>query len=123
MSSLNEILVRLVIPVYNVEKYLQRCVDSVCHQSHKNLEIILVDDGSPDACPQICDEYAKRDNRVVVIHQSNRGLYAARNAGIDIANGEWLCFIDSDDYIQDNTIEIMLNAIKKNKSQSSKSTY
>lgn len=114
MSSLNEILVSLVIPVYNVEKYLQRCVDSVCHQSHKNLEIILVDDGSPDACPQICDEYAKRDNRVVVIHQSNRGLYAARNAGIDIANGEWLCFIDSDDYIDPHFVEILLEAAVKN---------
>ena len=114
MSSLNEILVSIIIPVYNVEKYLRRCVDSVVDQTHTRLEIILVDDGSPDDCPQICDEYSKLDSRVKVIHQTNRGLSAARNAGIDISEGDWLCFVDSDDFIDPHFVEVLLEAAVEN---------
>lgn len=80
-----EELISIVVPIYKVENYLKRCVESIINQSYKNLEIILVDDGSPDNCPKICDEYAKRDNRVVVIHKKNGGLSDARNHGIDVA--------------------------------------
>ena len=90
----------VVIPIYNVEKYLRQCVDSVLIQDFKDYELILVDDGSPDRCPAICDEYAARDERVVVIHKPNGGLSDARNAGILRARGEYLCFLDSDDYWQ-----------------------
>lgn len=87
------------MPVYNVERYLDRCVESILKQTYTNFELILVDDGSPDNCPQICDEWAKKDRRVVVIHQENQGLSAARNAGIEVANGKFMTFIDSDDYV------------------------
>lgn len=97
--------VTVVIPVYNVEKYLDRCLKSVVNQTYKNLEIILVDDGSPDHCPQICDEWAKTDKRIRVIHKKNAGLGMARNTGIDNATGNFICFVDSDDYIDVNTIE------------------
>lgn len=111
MSSLNDILVSVIIPVYNVEKYLRRCIDSVIRQIHTNIEIILVDDGSPDACPKICDEYAKLDRRIVAIHhQYNQGLFAARNTGIDAAKGEWLCFVDSDDFVHPNFVRGLLEA-------------
>ncbi len=92
-------LISVVIPVYKVEPYLRECVDSVISQTYKNLDIILVDDESPDSCPAICDEYAERDSRVRVIHRKNGGLSAARNSGIDIARGEYITFIDSDDYV------------------------
>lgn len=114
MISLDEILVSVIIPVYDVEKYLRRCIDSVCNQTHKKLEIILVDDGSPDACPQICDEYSKLDSRVKAIHQSNQGLSAARNAGIDISEGDWLCFVDSDDFVDPNFVGDLLEAAVTN---------
>lgn len=91
----------VIIPVYKVEKYLNQCVDSVIHQSYQNIEIILVDDGSPDNSPSICDEYAALDSRVKVIHKSNGGLSDARNAGLDIATGEYLMFLDSDDWWDD----------------------
>jgi len=111
MISLNEILVSVIVPVYNVEKYLRRCLDSICNQTHTKLEMILVNDGSPDACPAICDEYEKNDNRVTVIHhQSNQGLYAARNSGIDAARGEWICFVDSDDFVDSHFVEGLLEA-------------
>ena len=87
----------LIIPVYNVEEYLKECIDSVLSQTYTNIEIILVDDGSPDNCPQICDEYAKRDSRIRVIHKANGGLSDARNAGMRIATGDYVMFIDSDD--------------------------
>ena len=92
-------LISVIIPVYKVEKYLCRCVDSVLEQTYTNMEIILVDDGSPDNCPVMCDEYARQDSRVKVIHQENAGLSGARNAGIDMAQGQWLAFVDSDDYL------------------------
>lgn len=92
-------LISVVVPVYNVEKYLCRCVDSIINQTYKNLEIILVDDGSPDNCPKICDEYAKKDKRIKVIHKKNGGLSDARNAGIKISKGDYIGFVDSDDFI------------------------
>ncbi|MGN0274474.1 MAG: glycosyltransferase family 2 protein [Chordicoccus sp.] len=102
-------IVSVVLPIYNVEKYLNRCVDSVVNQSYKNLEIILVDDGSPDNCPAMCDEWAQKDNRIKVIHKKNAGLGYARNTGIDNATGEYICFFDSDDYIARNAIEKAYN--------------
>ena len=94
-----ETAISVIVPVYRVEKYLPACIDSILNQTFTDFELILVDDGSPDRCPEICDETAKRDARVRAIHQANAGLSAARNAGIEIAHGEWLGFVDSDDYI------------------------
>ena len=94
-----ETAISVIVPVYRVEKYLPTCIDSILNQTFTDFELILVDDGSPDRCPEICDEVARRDARVRVIHQANAGLSAARNAGIEIAHGEWLGFVDSDDYI------------------------
>ncbi len=102
-------LISIIIPVYKVEPYLQRCVESVIHQTYFNLEIILVDDGSPDRCGQICDHYAKQDNRVRVIHQENQGVSSARNAGMDIMTGEYCFFVDSDDYIDLRSVAILLD--------------
>lgn len=102
-------LISIVVPIYNVEQYLQKCVDSLINQTYKNLEIILVDDGSPDNCPKICDEYAKQDSRIKVIHKENGGLSDARNAGMNIATGEYISFIDSDDWIKSEMIEDMYN--------------
>ena len=98
-------LISVIVPVYRVEKYLERCVKSILSQTYKNLEVILVDDGSPDQCPAICDACAERDVRVKVIHQENKGLSGARNAGIDAASGEYLAFVDSDDYVNPHFIE------------------
>lgn len=92
-------LVSVIVPIYKVEPYLHRCVDSILSQTYINLEIILVDDGSPDNCGKICDEYAQKDNRVKVIHKKNGGLSDARNVAIDEATGEYITFVDSDDYI------------------------
>lgn len=89
--------ISIIIPIYNVEKYLKRCIDSIVNQTYKNTEIILVNDGSPDNCGEICDEYAKIDSRIKVIHKENGGLSSARNAGIDISSGEYIMFVDSDD--------------------------
>lgn len=110
-------LISVIVPVYNVEKYLKKCVNSITSQTYENLEILLVDDGSTDSSGQICNEFEKNDARIKVIHKKNGGLSDARNAGLDRAKGQYYAFIDSDDYIQDNTIEIMLNAVKKNKSE------
>ena len=90
----------VIIPVYKVEPYLRQCLDSVVNQTYKNLEIILIDDGSPDNCGAICDEYAEKDKRIVVIHKKNGGLCAARNDGIERATGDWLTFVDSDDWCE-----------------------
>lgn len=98
-------LVSIIVPVYNVEKYLDRCMKSVVDQTYKNLEILLIDDGSPDQCPQMCDEWAKKDNRIRVIHKQNEGQGIARNVGIEHASGEFICFFDSDDYIAIDLIE------------------
>ena len=109
---MTEPLISIIVPVYRVESYLSRCVDSLLAQTYQNLEIILVDDGSPDQCPQICEDYAKKEERIHVIHQENRGLSGARNAGIDVAKGEYLAFVDSDDYVSDDYIQVMYDAIK-----------
>lgn len=105
-------LISVIVPIYNVEKYMKKCVDSIINQTYKNLEIILVDDGSPDNCPQICDEYAKQDSRIKVIHKENGGLSDARNAGMKIATGEYVSFIDSDDYISDDFVETLYTTMK-----------
>ena len=102
------VLISVIVPVYNVEKYLPKCVDSILNQTYRNLEIILVDDGTPDTSGVICDAYAARDSRVKVIHKENGGLSSARNAGIDIARGEYLGFVDSDDWIEPDTYESLL---------------
>lgn len=91
-------LISVIVPVYNVEKYLRRCVDSILKQTYRNLEILLVDDGSTDGCAAICDDYGRKDVRVRVIHKENGGLSSARNVGIDAAMGELLAFVDSDDF-------------------------
>lgn len=108
---MNEPLVSVIVPVYQVEKYLDKCVKSIVAQSYKNLEIILVDDGSPDNCPAMCDSWAQKDSRIKVIHKQNGGLSSARNAGLDVRTGEYIYFLDSDDYIADNCIETLFNAI------------
>lgn len=102
---MNNPLISVIVPIYNVECYLKTCIESIVHQTYSNLEIVLVDDGSPDRCPEICDEYAKKDNRVKVIHQDNGGLAHARNVGIANSNGEYLTFVDSDDYVSNDYVE------------------
>lgn len=104
-------LVSVIVPVYKVEPYLHRCVDSILIQTYTNLEIILVDDGSPDNCGTICDEYAKKDKRIKVIHKKNGGQSEARNVGLDMAKGEYVTFVDSDDWIHNQYIEILYNDI------------
>lgn len=107
-------IISVVIPIYNVEKYLRQCVDSIIRQTYKNLEIILVDDGSPDGCPDICDQYALEDERIKVIHKTNGGLSDARNAALEIASGEWIVFVDSDDTVEPTFIETLLDTALKN---------
>lgn len=106
-------IISVIIPVYNVEKYLTKCIDSVLAQTYPHLEIILVDDGSTDASGQMCETYAKQDKRVRVIHQQNAGLSAARNAGIKATKGEYLSFIDSDDWVESNFIEVLWKTVCK----------
>ena len=102
-------LVSVIVPVYKTEKFIHRCIDSVLNQTYSNWEMILVDDGSPDACGQICDSYAEKDGRIHVIHQENQGLSAARNAGIKICKGEWIYFLDSDDLWLPEKLEKQIN--------------
>ena len=106
-------LISVIVPVYKVEKYLHRCVDSILNQTYRNLEIILVDDGSPDNCGAICDEYAAKDNRIRVIHQENTGVSAARNAGLEACTGEYVAFVDSDDYVDCALFSACYTQIKK----------
>lgn len=101
-------LVSIVVPVYKVENVLHYCIDSILNQTYKNFELILVDDGSPDNSGKICDEYAKKDNRIKVIHKENGGVSSARNCGIDAAKGKYICFVDSDDYVNKNYLEILI---------------
>ncbi|MBA4686738.1 MAG: glycosyltransferase family 2 protein [Candidatus Galacturonibacter soehngenii] len=103
--------ISVIVPIYNVEDYMRRCVDSILNQTYSNMEIILIDDESPDNCPSICEEYKQIDNRIIVIHQKNAGLSGARNAGIEIASGEYLVFVDSDDYLAVDFIESLYQAI------------
>lgn len=108
---LDNILVSVIVPVYKVEKYLNQCVDSVLNQTYRNLEVILVDDGSPDTCPEICDIYAEQDKRVQVVHQENSGLSAARNSGIDVFKGDYVAFLDGDDFWDDT--EALARLVKR----------
>ena len=106
-------LISIIVPVYKVEKYLEKCVKSILKQTYTNLEIILVDDGSPDKCGQLCDELAKTDDRIIVFHKENGGLSDARNYGVERANGEYIGFVDSDDYIHECMYKELYEAIKK----------
>lgn len=110
-------IISVIIPIFNVEKYLKRCVDSIINQTYKNLEIILVDDGSTDECPGICDDYAKKDGRIKVIHKENGGLSDARNAGMKTASGEYIGFVDSDDWIDLQTYSLVLQKMFDTQSQ------
>ena len=112
-------LISIIIPVYKVEKFLEKCVNSVLEQTYKNLEIILVDDGSPDNCPAICDSLAKKDKRIKVIHKKNGGVSAARNTALDEIKGKYVCFVDSDDYIEPTYVEDLHKAITENDVQMS----
>ena len=105
-----EIKISIIVPVYKVEHELDRCVKSLLGQTYKNIEIILVDDGSPDCCPKMCDEFARQDNRVKVVHKRNGGLSDARNAGLKVASGEYVLYVDSDDYIDIDSCERFMEA-------------
>ena len=120
---MNNDLITIVVPVYNVEEYLEKCVNSIICQTYKNLEIILVDDGSKDSSSEICDKLAKKDERIVVIHKQNGGLSSARNTGIDIAKGKYIGFIDSDDYIDEKMFELLYTAIISNNADMSVCNY
>lgn len=110
-------LVSIVLSIYNVEKYLDRCIESVISQTYTDLEILLIDDGSPDSCPQKCDDWALRDNRIRVVHKKNAGLGMARNTGIEHANGEFIFFFDSDDYIDQTTVQKAYDLAQKEKAE------
>ena len=114
MQDTND-LISVIVPIYKVEKYLDECISSIVNQTYRNMQIILVDDGSPDRCGEICDEWAKRDSRIMVIHKSNGGLSDARNAGIDVAIGEFIVFIDSDDWVESTMLEVMHNLLQKSR--------
>ena len=111
---MHEDLVSVIVPVYNVENYLRECIDSIVAQTYRNIEVILIDDGSNDSSGEICDEYADKDNRVKVIHKENGGVSAARNTGLDVAKGEWISYVDSDDYIEDTMLETLICLAKEN---------
>ena len=108
--------VSIVVPVYKVEEYIDRCLDSLLNQTLKDIEIILVDDGSPDNCPKICDEYAQKDARVRVVHKQNEGLGYARNSGMEVAVGEYIAFVDSDDFVDIRMFEELYDVARGNDS-------
>ena len=116
-------IISIIVPIYKVEKYLDRCINSILNQTFKDFELILVDDGSPDRCGDICEEYAKKDKRIKVIHKENGGLSDARNAGLDIATGKFIGFIDSDDFIHKDMYMILYDAIIKSKSDISQCKF
>lgn len=107
-------MVSVIVPIYNVEKYLRHCIESIINQTYQELEIILIDDGSPDGSGVICEEYAKKDSRIKVVHKQNEGLGFARNTGLEYVTGDYVCFVDSDDWLEKNAIESWLNAIESN---------
>ncbi len=111
MTDRNMPLISVIVPVYMVEKYLDKCVESIVNQTYGNLEIILVDDGSPDQCGAVCDRWARKDRRIKVVHKQNGGLSDARNKGIECSRGEYLCFVDSDDYIEPRMVEELWKAL------------
>ena len=106
-------LISVIVPIYRVEKYVEQCIQSICNQTYRNLEIILVDDGSDDECPQICDRYAQRDERIKVIHKENGGLDSARKVGILAATGKYIGYVDGDDWIEPEMYEKLLESIYK----------
>ncbi|NFG60722.1 glycosyltransferase [Clostridium sp. CMCC3677] len=116
-------LVSVIVPIYKVEKYLIRCVESIQKQTYKNLEIILVDDGSPDSCGKMCDELAEKDKRIKVIHKVNGGLSDARNVGIEVAKGEYLVFVDSDDWLDLDMIELLYNLCEQRDAEIAECSY
>lgn len=109
-------LISVIVPIYKVEQYLSRCIESLLEQSYNNIELILVDDGSPDRCGEICEEYAQKDNRIKIVHKKNGGLSDARNAGLKIASGNYVAFVDSDDWVSKDYLKSMLVALEKSKS-------
>lgn len=109
-------LISIIVPIYNTENYLRKCIDSIINQTYKNIEIILVNDGSTDNCGKICDEYIDKDNRVKVMHKKNAGLSCARNSGLGLCRGEYIGFVDSDDWVEDNMFESMYSISKQNNS-------
>jgi glycosyltransferase involved in cell wall biosynthesis len=116
-------LISIVVPVYKVEKYLNRCIESILSQTYKNHELILVDDGSPDNCPSICDHYASKYENVIVIHKENSGVSSARNSGIEIAKGKYITFIDSDDYVHESFLEVLKTTLDANNVSMSMCSY
>lgn len=110
---MKKLLLSIIVPIYNVEQFLQECIESIINCNSRQIEIILVDDGSPDNCPSICDFYALQDKRIKVIHKKNGGLSSARNSGLDVAKGEYIWFIDSDDFLIPNSLNILLNYLTK----------
>lgn len=104
-------IISVIVPIYKVEQYIRRCINSIISQTYRNLEIILVDDGSPDNCGKICDEYAEKDNRIIVIHKQNGGLGRARNTGIEIFKGQYVMFVDADDYLSLDCVEVLYTRI------------
>ena len=123
MEIIIDKLISIIIPVYNVEMYLERCIESVVNQTYRNLQIILVDDGSTDTSGILCDNYADGDKRIRVIHKDNGGLSDARNAGIDVATGKYIMFVDSDDWIRKDCVEILAKAIQYSKKKISVCEY
>ena len=113
----SKLLISITVPIYNVEKQLSRCVESLLNQTYKNIEVILVDDGSSDKCPGICDQYQEKDTRVVVIHKQNEGLSEARNTGLNASKGNYIIFVDSDDYIELDSCERFIGALKGRKTE------
>jgi glycosyltransferase involved in cell wall biosynthesis len=122
-KTMKEPLVSVIVPVYKVEKYLDRCLNSIAKQTYKKLEIILVDDGSPDNCPKICDDWAQKDDRIKVVHKQNGGLSDARNAGLEVMTGDLIMFVDSDDYVDQNIIEKLLVLMEKTNADISCANY
>ena len=111
---MNTPFISIVVPVYNVERYLPRCIESILRQTYTNFELILVDDGTPDRSGIICDRYAERDSRIRVIHKENGGVSTARNTGIDAAKGEWITFVDSDDWVSDEYLKTLTTHLHNN---------
>ena len=108
--------ISVIVPVYRAEKYIERCITSIVNQTYEELEILLIDDGSPDKCPQICEEWAKKDGRIEVIHKENEGVSSARNIGISKASGDYIVFVDSDDFLDSEFLYKMIKCLKKNNS-------
>jgi len=106
--------ISIIVPVYNVEQYLSRCIESILNQTFQDFELIMIDDGSTDDSPSICDKYQKKDKRISVIHQKNAGQAAARNTGVKVASCEWIHFVDSDDFIHPQMLEYLWHAVEKN---------